>query len=206
MKTGIGLDGVNGHQVTRHLEKHTSAQLLAVAGIEPDKLPESFRNDNHVKRYGTLAELLKDPKVELVSLCSPRRRDQADDAIACLRAGKHVYAEKPAAMTEADLDRILATVKDTGKHFHEMAGSVFHQPFLGMRKVVQSGILGTVVQVFAQKSIRITTAAPSTRTLTADSFARPASTRCVSSNTSRPSRSNGSKPSKPGSAIRAAAD
>jgi predicted dehydrogenase len=152
MKTGIGLYGVNGHQITRHLEKHTTAQLIAVAGFEPQHLPETFRNESNIKRYGSLAELLKDPKVELVSLCSPRRRDQADDAITCLRAGKHVYAEKPAALSEADLDRILAAAKETGKHFHEMAGSVFHQPFLGMRKVVQTGTLGTIVQVFAQKS------------------------------------------------------
>ena len=90
--------------------------------------------------------------MELVSLCSPRRRDQARDAIRCLEAGKHVYAEKPCAFTEADLDAILATAARTGRQFHEMAGTAFEQPYFAMRELVATGRLGPVIQVFAQKS------------------------------------------------------
>ena len=66
-----------------------------------------------------LDELLADPQVEIISLCSPRRADQARDAIRCLKAGKHVYAEKPAALTEWKLDEILTAAKESGREFHE---------------------------------------------------------------------------------------
>lgn len=152
MSIGIGLYGMNGHQIHGLLAKQPLARLVATAAFKPEALPPELSGAGAVKHYGTLAELLADPAVELVSLCSPRRRDQAADAVACLRAGKHVYAEKPCAMTEADLDLILSTAAVTGRQFHEMAGTAFEQPYLGMHQAVQSGAIGTVVQVFAQKS------------------------------------------------------
>ncbi len=99
-----------------------------------------------------LAALLARDDVDLVSLCSPRRGDQAADAVAALRAGKHVYAEKPAALTEAALDEILAAAEASDRRFHEMAGSAFEQPWFALREAVRSGVVGTVVQVTAQKS------------------------------------------------------
>ena len=146
-QTGIGLYGLNGHQIHKHLTNHPHARLVASAAIQRAQLP-----DGDIRQHASLDEMLRDPRVELVSLCSPRRRDQARDAIKCLEAGKHVYAEKPCAMTEADLDAILEASRKSGKEFHEMAGSAFAQPYFAMRKIVQTGILGPIVQVFGQKS------------------------------------------------------
>lgn len=115
-------------------------------------LPASLQLHQGIRSYGSLDELLADKEIELVSLCSPRRADQARDAIACLRAGKHVYAEKPAALSEADLDEILRVAAENGREFHEMAGTIFTPELLAIREVVRSGKLGTIVQVFAQKS------------------------------------------------------
>jgi predicted dehydrogenase len=151
-KIGVGLYGGNGHQIYHQLQDHPGARLVAIASVDAALLPAKLRDDPELRRYESLDDLLCDPRVELVSLCSPRRRDQARDAIAALRAGKHVYAEKPCAMTEEDLDAILDASQAAGKQFHEMAGSAFAQPFLAMRKIVRSGALGEIVQVFGQKS------------------------------------------------------
>jgi predicted dehydrogenase len=154
-KLGVGLYGSNGHQLRPdRLTAHAHAQIVAVAGTRPGALPEG------VKRYDTLDQLLADPRVQIVSLCSPRRADQARDAIRCLEAGKHVYAEKPSALTEADLDAILATAKRTGKQFHEMAGTAFAPNYAAMRRVVRSGAIGDVVQILVQKSYRYGQARP----------------------------------------------
>jgi predicted dehydrogenase len=51
---------------------------------------------------------------EACAASSPLRSEQAGHAIACMKGGKHVYAEKPCAMTEADLDAIIATSRETG--------------------------------------------------------------------------------------------
>jgi predicted dehydrogenase len=145
MPLSIGLYGVNGHQIHGALARHPDARLAAVAAFPSGLCPEA-------PHLPSLDALLAVPGIDLVSLCSPRRADQAADAIRCLRAGRHVYAEKPCAMSEADLDAILAAARASGRQFHEMAGTVVMQPYRAAREAVRSGAVGEVVQVLTQKS------------------------------------------------------
>lgn len=147
-RIGVGIYGSNGHQLSiGGLSREPHARPVAVAGVAK---PRSARDD--IKEYASLKEMLADPAVELVSLCSPRRADQARDAILCLQAGKHVYAEKPSALTERELDEILAVAQKTGREFHEQAMTVFVQPYFEMRRLVKAGAIGEVIQVLIQKS------------------------------------------------------
>src|SRR5882672_3177639 len=59
-----------------------------------------------VKVFRQLEEVLAEPDVELVDLCTPTplHREQSMEA---LRAGKHVLCEKPLARTSADARKIL---------------------------------------------------------------------------------------------------
>lgn len=150
MKTiGIGLYGSNGHQLRADDVRAFGAEVVAGARLGDDA---AGRAGSGARQYDDLDGLLADPDVELVSLCSPFRSDQANDAVTSLRAGKHVYAEKPCALTECDLDRILEAADETGMQFHEMAGTVVDRPYGAMRAAVQAGTIGQVVQVLAQKS------------------------------------------------------
>ncbi len=147
-KVSVGLYGSNGHQIQRLLDNHPGARLVAVAGIEPASLPPGLAT---VRRHDSLQALLVDDEVELISLCSPMRSEQAQHAMDAMQAGKHVYAEKPCAFTEAELDAIISVSRRTGMQFHEMAGTVVQEPYRTMRDQVQSGVVGQVVQVLAQK-------------------------------------------------------
>jgi len=152
MKLRFGLYGTSGHQIQLSLIDHPLAEVVAVADF-PDKAAEDLKHQvPHLRVYETLAQLNEDQEVDAVSLCSSVRHTQWVDTIDCMNAGKHVYAEKPSAPSEEALDKILKTSAHTGKLFHEMAGSIFDQPFYAIRKAVLSGVIGEVVQVFAQKS------------------------------------------------------
>ena len=147
-KLGIGLYGTNGHQVQGLVNGHADAELVAVSAFGGRPLPTQAGD---VPRYQTLDELLADDRVDVVSLCSPRRADQASDAVRAMRAGKHAYGEKPSALTEAGLDAIVAACEETGCQYHEMGGTGFEQPYNAARECVASGAIGDVVQVLAQK-------------------------------------------------------
>lgn len=148
-RLGVALYGSNGHQLRpAALAEHPHARLVAVAAVREGFVPP----DHPVRRHASLDEILNDPEVDLVSLCSPRRADQVQDAIRCLEAGKHVYAEKPSALTEPELDAILAAAERAGRQFHEMAGTALVQPYLEMRRLVREGAIGEVIQVLVQKS------------------------------------------------------
>jgi len=148
-RMGIGIVGTNGHQIHRRLQAHPRAALVAACACPP----ETFATwDEPPRPAATLDALLADERVALVSLCTPRRDEQAEAAIRCLRAGRHVYAEKPCATSEAELDRLLEAAAERGRIFHEMAGTAFEAPYFGVRQTVGTGRLGTIVQVLAQKS------------------------------------------------------
>jgi predicted dehydrogenase len=148
-KLGIGIYGSNGHQIEQALTTHPRAELIAVAAFGERSVPAEC---GEVTRFATLDELLGDTRVEMVSLCSPRRADQASDAMKCLLAGRHVYGEKPSALCEEDLDRLIATAAQTGCRYHEMGAAALEQPYLAMSHLIRSGAIGEVVQVFVQKS------------------------------------------------------
>jgi predicted dehydrogenase len=73
-----------------------------VGSAEPFKLDMS-----QVKAYRSVDDLLADPAVQLVDICSPTNT-HPELAIAALRAGKHVICEKPLART-SKLAREIAT-------------------------------------------------------------------------------------------------
>ena len=112
MKIKTALYGSNGHQIHRLLAGHDKAELVAVCAFNRENLPGILRENQNIKYYADLDAMLENPEVELVSLCSPVRAGQAADAIKCLRSGRHVYAEKPCALSERDLDKIIKTAED----------------------------------------------------------------------------------------------
>lgn len=146
---GIGLYGINGHQIEGRLAEYPGINLAAVAAFPESRLSAV---PSTVARCAGLSGLIAHPAVDLIVLCSPRRADQADDAIACLEGGKHVLAEKPCALEVTDLDRILEAAGRTGRIFHEMAASAFLQPFASLFALVRQGVIGPVRQIHAQKS------------------------------------------------------
>lgn len=143
----IALYGTNGHQLPTELPADIRARVVAAAGVPAERLHTGIRP------YDTLDDLLADPKVDLVSLCSPCRAEQAAEARRCLRAGKHVLAEKPGAFTNDELDALLIAERETGRCFREMLDHSLLEPNVrAMRRLVEAGVLGEIVQVTGQKS------------------------------------------------------
>jgi predicted dehydrogenase len=67
-----------------------------------------------VKAYESPDQLLTDPAVDLVSICTPTPT-HVDLAIAALRAGKHVLCEKPVATTTEPVRKLLDASKHSNK-------------------------------------------------------------------------------------------
>jgi predicted dehydrogenase len=67
-----------------------------------------------IARYAALADLLADPKIDVIDVCLPPAL-HAQVTIAALRAGKHVFCEKPIALSAADGQRMVAAAQAAGK-------------------------------------------------------------------------------------------
>ena len=84
------------------LPLHPELEVMGVTDREEAR-SEKFSAYFSVPRYDSLEDLLEDRKVELViNLTNPRSHFSVSKA--CLEAGKHVYSEKPLAMSFSEAD------------------------------------------------------------------------------------------------------
>ena len=67
-----------------------------------------------VKAYATLDEALADQEIDMVDLCLPPNL-HVSSTLAALKAGKHVFCEKPLALTAADCEDLVAAANRSGK-------------------------------------------------------------------------------------------
>lgn len=143
----IGIYGDNGHQITREIQNNPEINAVIVAEA-------CCKNEGKTGGviYNSLDEMLENDEIELVSLCSPKRSTQAEDAIKCLNAGKHVYAEKPCAFTLKEIEDIKEAAERNNCHFHEMAVTAFAYPYFEIMQAVKGGEIGTVINAAVQKS------------------------------------------------------
>ena len=99
-----------------------------------------------------LAEVLGDPAVDVLSVCTPTPT-HADIAVRALEAGKHVLLEKPIALTLADAERIR-TAADRSRQVLMVAQVVrFFAGYRQLRDIAASGELGRVTAVRASRTL-----------------------------------------------------
>lgn len=93
-------------------------------------------------------EALADPAIEGVILTVPNALHE-DYAVAAARAGKHVFCEKPLALTSASASRIVAACRDAGVGLGIGHERRFEPAMLRVAELVRSGALGTIMHVEA---------------------------------------------------------
>jgi predicted dehydrogenase len=75
------------------LAKYPELELIGVFDRNQER-NESFAQYHSLKAYSSLAEILEDKKVDIIlNLTNPKSHFEI--SLACLKAGKHVYSEKP---------------------------------------------------------------------------------------------------------------
>lgn len=121
-----------------------SGDLSSIAG-NLDKSGERFEFGD-ASRYATADELIADPTIEAVDLCTPSFL-HADQTVAALELGKHVLVEKPMATTAADCQRMLDAATANDKVL--MIGHVlrFWPDYTAAHDLIRSGALGPLRSV-----------------------------------------------------------
>ena len=101
--------------VSHIFETALTPRLVAVADINKPAAEAAAQRFGFGRATGDWKDVVADPAVELVSITVPNAL-HADIALAALKAGKHVYCEKPLAATaEAAEAMAAAAAKSTVK-------------------------------------------------------------------------------------------
>src|SRR5699024_10978380 len=91
--------------------------------------------------------LLAREDIDAVAILTPDHMHE-EHAIAALEAGKHVYCEKPLAITIEGCDRIIETAERTGKHLMVGFNMRYMNMFQTMKGIVDSGVIGDIKAVW----------------------------------------------------------
>lgn len=144
----IGL-GWWGRIIVDEVRKSDKLRVVRVADINPAS--EAFAREREIAFSATFQEVLADPHVQGVVLCTPHSQ-HTDQIVAAARAGKHVFCEKPLSMTRADVLRAIVAVEQAGVALAVGHEKRFEPPIMEVMKLLKSGALGTPLQVEANFS------------------------------------------------------
>ncbi|MBK6005915.1 Gfo/Idh/MocA family oxidoreductase [Ramlibacter ginsenosidimutans] len=124
-------------------------RVVRVADVNPQS--EAFARERELPYSPRFEDVLADPKVQGVVLCTPHSQ-HTDQIVAAAQAGKHVFCEKPLSMSRADVLRAVAAVEKAGVALAVGHEKRFEPPVQEIMKLVKSGALGTPLQVEANFS------------------------------------------------------
>ena len=106
------------------------------------------------RRYQDYRAMLDRERPDVVGIAGPNA-ERVPAILACAERKIHIAAEKPIALSFADLDRVKAAVAAGGVRLTMFLPMRFYGSYSEMRRVIQAGTLGEVAQVDAQKSYKL---------------------------------------------------
>ncbi|MBM4089774.1 MAG: Gfo/Idh/MocA family oxidoreductase [Planctomycetes bacterium] len=124
-------------------QKHPNANMYAVCQRTESKLHEVGDAFGIDKRYTRYEDVLADPAVDFVHINTPIP-DHAPQAIAALKAGKHVMSTVPMATTIAECEEIVRLAKETGLKYMMAETVVYAREYLFVKELYEKGELGKV--------------------------------------------------------------
>ena len=141
-RVNVGVVGLGfGAEFIPIYQRHPQANIHAICQRTREKLDmigDAFGID---ARYQDYAEMLKDPKIDLVHINSPIP-DHGWQTIAALKAGKHVICTVPMATSMDECKQIVELVKKTGLAYMMAETVVYSREYLYMKECLDRGILG----------------------------------------------------------------
>lgn len=135
---GFGLSGQVFHapfiDVNPHFHLHTIVTTGTLAG---EKYP-------HAKITPSFDELLTNPEIDLVIVCSPNAMHY-EHASAALQATKHVIVEKPFTVNSTEAQNLIDISHTSGKFVFPFHNRRWDSDFLTIKYLITQGLLGKVV-------------------------------------------------------------
>lgn len=142
---GIGVIGVGGRgYLARHAHRPgKGSRIVAGADVDAKALAKFQADIEGAAGSADYRAVLAHPAVEAVFVTSPDFLHEKH-AVAALNAGKHVYLEKPMAITLAGCDRILEAARRNRVKLY-LGHNMRHMSFVQkMKDLVDAGAIGEV--------------------------------------------------------------
>lgn len=148
----IGMIGVGGRGgLWRHWHQLAGRSVVVAGADTSNGTLQRFREENGASPLVTsdYRAILDRSDVDAVAVCSPDYCHE-EHAVAALQAGKHLFLEKPMAITTEGCDRILDVWRASGKRMMIGFNMRYMNIFRVMKEIVDSGAIGEVKAVWVR--------------------------------------------------------
>lgn len=149
---GVGVIGYGywGPNLVRNFSNGISTHVVSICDLDPGKLATSQRLYPGVTTTSDFHDLLTNPAIDAIAIATPTRTHY-DLALAALKAGKHVFVEKPLAPT-AEQVRSLIDEANRRNLILMVDHTFLYTPAVQkIRELVRTGELG---EIYYYDSIR----------------------------------------------------
>ena len=132
-----------GKNLVRNFANLPECRLAYVCDLDPNRLSLLIAEQHQVPTTTHLDEVLADIVVDAVVVATPAEIHY-EVAEACLKAGKHIFVEKPLASSSQDAEAIVRLAEAEGRLL--MAGHLFlYDPAVSeLINMVQTGAIGQI--------------------------------------------------------------
>jgi predicted dehydrogenase len=122
---------------------------VAAVGSRSVEAARRFADAHGITRaYGSWAELVADPEVDVVYVATPHSAHHAA-TLACLRAGKPALTEKPLTLDAAQASELVDLARAKGLFLMEAMWTRCFPALAHARRLVDDGVIGRVTTVHA---------------------------------------------------------
>jgi len=157
IKVGIAGVGFMGWIHWLAYQQVRGAKVTAVCSRDEKKLAGDWRSIkgnfgppgervdlSGIHTHRQFDEMLADDALDLIDICLPPDM-HADAAVAAMKAGKHVFCEKPMALTAADCKRMVQAAQKANRHIFVGHVLPYLPEYAFAMKTIQSGKYGGVL-------------------------------------------------------------
>ncbi|UCH24936.1 MAG: Gfo/Idh/MocA family oxidoreductase [Trueperaceae bacterium] len=136
------------------LRQSTRGEVVAVASRSRERA-EAFAGRHRLPMaFGSYAELLACGDVDAIYNPMPNTL-HAEWTVAAARSGKHVFCEKPLAMSPAEAELMIEACAAAGVVLVEAFVFLFHPQTLKLRQLLDRGAIGRLLHVHAYMTFSV---------------------------------------------------
>ena len=143
----IGCGNIAG-RYAGDLANYDEINLLGVADIDQARA-EAFAEKYATTAYASIEDVLSDPAVDLVANLTTQHA-HLPVTTACFKAGKHVWTEKPLAMTYPEAVGLVELARERGLRLGSSPFTLMGEGEQTAWKWLREGQLGTVRAIYAE--------------------------------------------------------
>src|SRR5213596_210674 len=126
---------------------------LHLAEIRPERLAEVASATDARHAVIDYRELVANSEIEALYISATPETTHYPMARDCLAAGKHVFLEKPLALTLAEADELVAAARERKLKFTIGYSQRFNPKFAYVRKAIRDGTIGRPVSALVSRHI-----------------------------------------------------